>query len=199
MALPVCLGPLRHASKFVLVGDQYQLPPLFGQLNSRVDPEPSLFKILSEFHPEATVALTHQYRMNAEIMYLTNHLIYDFKLQCGSMEVAKSRLRIPTITSLSEHLHISNYSLCSEPCWISKIIEPEYFWRKLMFRMPVVFADTDGVPCFETRKGPILENAIEADLVYQTVKSLILSGVSQCDIGVMSPYRKRTFLLTDRN
>lgn len=28
IALPVCLGPLQFASVFVLVGDQYQLPPI---------------------------------------------------------------------------------------------------------------------------------------------------------------------------
>lgn len=28
VTLPTCLGPLRFASKFVLVGDHFQLPPL---------------------------------------------------------------------------------------------------------------------------------------------------------------------------
>jgi superfamily I DNA and/or RNA helicase len=28
ITLPTCLGPLRHADKFVLVGDHFQLPPL---------------------------------------------------------------------------------------------------------------------------------------------------------------------------
>ena len=28
ITLPTCLGPLRFAEKFVLVGDHYQLPPL---------------------------------------------------------------------------------------------------------------------------------------------------------------------------
>lgn len=28
LTLPVCLGPLRYAKVFVLVGDHYQLPPL---------------------------------------------------------------------------------------------------------------------------------------------------------------------------
>jgi DNA replication ATP-dependent helicase Dna2 len=28
ITLPTCIGPLRYASKFVLVGDQYQLPPI---------------------------------------------------------------------------------------------------------------------------------------------------------------------------
>lgn len=30
ITLPTCLGPLRFAQKFVLVGDHYQLPPLVG-------------------------------------------------------------------------------------------------------------------------------------------------------------------------
>lgn len=28
ITLPTCLGPLRYADKFVLVGDHFQLPPL---------------------------------------------------------------------------------------------------------------------------------------------------------------------------
>lgn len=28
ITLPTCLGPLRFAEKFILVGDHYQLPPL---------------------------------------------------------------------------------------------------------------------------------------------------------------------------
>lgn len=28
ITLPTCLGPLRYAEKFVLVGDHFQLPPL---------------------------------------------------------------------------------------------------------------------------------------------------------------------------
>jgi DNA replication ATP-dependent helicase Dna2 len=32
ITLPTCLGPLRFAEKFVLVGDHYQLPPLVGLL-----------------------------------------------------------------------------------------------------------------------------------------------------------------------
>jgi len=32
ITLPVCLGPLRYADRFVLVGDHYQLPPLVHPL-----------------------------------------------------------------------------------------------------------------------------------------------------------------------
>jgi DNA replication ATP-dependent helicase Dna2 len=88
ITLPVCLGPLRYANIFILVGDNYQLPPVVqsekakkGGLSS------SLFKLLSETHPKSIVTLNHQYRMNKEIMSLANHLIYGNKLVCGTKEV----------------------------------------------------------------------------------------------------------------
>ena len=36
MTLPVSIGPLRHASKFVLVGDHNQLPPLVLSKSARL-------------------------------------------------------------------------------------------------------------------------------------------------------------------
>ncbi len=36
LTLPVSLGPLRHASMFVLVGDHYQLPPLVQSQQARL-------------------------------------------------------------------------------------------------------------------------------------------------------------------
>ena len=32
---PVCIGPLRHARVFILVGDHYQLPPLVQSVEAR--------------------------------------------------------------------------------------------------------------------------------------------------------------------
>ena len=37
ITLPASLGPLRHASMFVLVGDHYQLPPLVQSQEARSD------------------------------------------------------------------------------------------------------------------------------------------------------------------
>ena len=39
MTLPVCIGPLKHASKFVLVGDHNQLPPLVLSKSARLATE----------------------------------------------------------------------------------------------------------------------------------------------------------------
>lgn len=30
ITLPACVGPLRYAETFILVGDHYQLPPVVG-------------------------------------------------------------------------------------------------------------------------------------------------------------------------
>ena len=96
ITLPVCLGPLRYADRFVLVGDHYQLPPLVRNIEAQKGGlDVSLFKLLSERHPCALTILEHQYRMNEDIMLLSNSLVYDGMLKCGNENVAKRVLRIP--------------------------------------------------------------------------------------------------------
>lgn len=90
---PVCLGPLRFADVFVLVGDHYQLPPLIKNEEAREGGmEVSLFKRLSEAHPQAVVTLEYQYRMNKDIMLLSNALVYNYRLRCGTPDVAEVNL-----------------------------------------------------------------------------------------------------------
>lgn len=96
LTLPSCLGPLRFADRFVLVGDHFQLSPLIKNPEAQSGGlDQSLFKILCEKHPQAVVNLTHQYRMNEDIMLLSNGLIYNGQLKCGSEEVRKRALKIP--------------------------------------------------------------------------------------------------------
>ena len=55
----------------------------------------SLFKRLSERHPHAVISLEHQYRMNQDIMELSNTLIYEHRLKCGTEGVARAVLELP--------------------------------------------------------------------------------------------------------
>ncbi len=65
ITLPVSLGPLRYASRFILVGDHYQLPPLVrSEVGREGGLDVSLFRRLTEHHPQAMVTLECQYRMN---------------------------------------------------------------------------------------------------------------------------------------
>jgi len=83
----------------------------------------SLFRRLSEAHPHAVVDLTYQYRMNEDIMQLSNTLIYGNRLRCGSEAVAQRSLVLPDKRFL-ETLHSANNCLCpSGNCWIAHLSE----------------------------------------------------------------------------
>ncbi|XP_075089886.1 DNA replication ATP-dependent helicase/nuclease JHS1-like [Nicotiana tabacum] len=70
--LPVSLGPLTFASKLVLVGDHYQLPPLVQSAEARENGMAvSLFCRLSEAHPQAICALQSQVSSNFNKMFLS--------------------------------------------------------------------------------------------------------------------------------
>ncbi|TPX63675.1 hypothetical protein SpCBS45565_g06433 [Spizellomyces sp. 'palustris'] len=192
LTLPVCLGPLRFADVFILVGDHYQLPPLVRNPEAKdTGLASSLFKILSEAHPEAVVNLEHQYRMNLDIMLLSNALIYNHRLRCGTPAVAHSALsvgkrkegldQLHATGSPSPHTHASR-SCQGANCWIRDIVEP---------RRRVVFVNTDEVPAPDSRPGDLVQNDIEAILVHQIVECLIACGVEETALGVISPYRSQ--------
>jgi DNA replication ATP-dependent helicase Dna2 len=98
LTLPACLGPLRFANTFVLVGDHYQLTPLVRSEKAKQGGlDVSLFKLLSEAHPSSVSKLRTQYRMNQDIQSLSNTLIYNQQLKCGSNEIAHSSLELPKL------------------------------------------------------------------------------------------------------
>lgn len=127
ITLPTCLGPLRFAEKFVLVGDHYQLPPLVRSRDAKkAGFDVSLFRLLSEKHIDCVVDLTEQYRMNEDIMHLSNQLTYEGKLVCGSEEVAKRCLEIPSYRFIDD-LHVKTGDKCDRvSCWLEYLISPRY-------------------------------------------------------------------------
>lgn len=145
ITLPTCLGPLRFAEKFVLVGDHFQLPPLVSssssphkcciltllQVRNRTAKqnglEVSLFRLLSDAHPHAVVDLTEQYRMNSDIMLLSNRLIYGDRLRCGSEAIAKRSLKIPDSSYLRGlHAKSSPCEMAGVPCWLNQLFDERY-------------------------------------------------------------------------
>jgi len=118
ITLPVCLGPIRMAKTFVLVGDHNQLPPLVQNEEARQGGlDVSLFKLLSDKHPQSVVSLEHQYRMCEDIMTLSNTLIYNGRLKCGTEALKKSKLIVPAIEALkSRHFDADSYLSLSQQC-----------------------------------------------------------------------------------
>lgn len=78
----------------------------------------SLFKRLSDAHPASLVYLTQQYRMNEDIMLLSNKLVYQDRLQVGSPLVAHQRL------ALTRPEAVDNLNL-PEQQWLRDLLDPE--------------------------------------------------------------------------
>ena len=199
ITLPVCLGPIRMARTFILVGDHYQLPPLVQNKDAQDGGlDISLFKLLSEKHPLSVVNLEHQYRMCEDIMTLSNTLIYNGRLKCGTLEVASSEIFIPDMPAMRAHHYTastisstsSTFCLAANPgaCWIRDLLDPA---------VKVAFVNTDHLLPLsrEIAKGSRITNPVEATVTTQLVESLLTVGVKATDIGVITLYRSQLALL----
>uniref|UniRef100_A0A453CXH4 DNA replication ATP-dependent helicase/nuclease n=1 Tax=Aegilops tauschii subsp. strangulata TaxID=200361 RepID=A0A453CXH4_AEGTS len=173
ITLPVSLGPLMLATKFVLVGDHYQLPPLIQSFEARESGMGiSLFWRLSEAHPQAISALRCQYRMSSGIMELSNSLIYGNRLCCGSLEIANAKLKF----SGKQQVHFK----------FKEILNPN---------RAVIFANTDQVPALEAKEHRTVNNPTEAYIVSWITKQLLKRGVAQDEIGIITPYNAQVNLI----
>ncbi|KAL1839380.1 hypothetical protein VTJ49DRAFT_1582 [Mycothermus thermophilus] len=213
ITLPICLGPIRMAKTFVLVGDHNQLPPLVQNEEARLGGlDVSLFKLLSDTHPQSVVNLEHQYRMAEDVMTLSNVLIYNGRLKCGTESLRTAQLDIPNMAALrTRHFDAASFlqaqqqqqqaqppsparpaSFCPDPrpgtCWLADLLDPQARVR---------FVNTDPLLPMsrEEAKGNRIVNPCEARIVAQLVDSLLAVGVPAEEIGVVTHYRSQLALL----
>lgn len=185
VSMPVSIGPISRCDKFVLVGDHFQLPPLV----THPDPDvrhglsKSLFQYLAVEHPESVVELHHQYRMSKEIMEISNVLVYDNRLQCGSLEVANQKLVLPRPSGF-----LSTSPGQNDISWIQHALNEDTH---------VAFFNHDPIAAFEKSVGENIVNPTEVNLTVQLVNAFCASGVDPADIGVMTLYKAQLKLLLD--
>ncbi|XP_069720229.1 DNA replication ATP-dependent helicase/nuclease DNA2 [Phaenicophaeus curvirostris] len=178
----LCLGPLFCSKRFVLVGDHQQLPPLVLNAEARdLGMSESLFKRL-ERNQNAVVQLTVQYRMNSKIMSLSNMLVYEGKLECGSEKVSNATVNLPNLKKLT--LEFADAS----KTWLKEVLDPD---------MPVCFLNTEKVPAPEHAEKGGVSNVTEAKLVISLTSLFIKAGCKPSDIGIISPYRHQLKTITD--
>ncbi|XP_026528506.1 DNA replication ATP-dependent helicase/nuclease DNA2 [Notechis scutatus] len=178
---PICLGPLFYSLRFVLVGDHQQLPPLVQNPEAReLGMSESLFKRLEQ-NKNAVVHLTVQYRMNSKIMSLSNKLVYDGKLECGSEKVSKAIIDLPNLKKLKLEESFSE-------TWLKETLDPNN---------PVCFLNTEKVEAPEQTEKGCISNMTEARLVFFLTSMFLKAGCKPSDIGVISPYRHQLKIITD--
>ena len=176
ITVPTCLGPLRFADKFVLVGDHHQLPPLVRNAEAKKGGlDVSLFKLLSDKYEAAMVTLRTQYRMNSDIMRLSNELVYNGKLKAGCESARDGALKLDTLEVEDE--------------WMQELLRPQCKVRWL----DTSNRSLDEVG--ESKHGELVKNQFEAELVVKIASTLVLAGCTPDQIAVITPYRQQLKLV----
>jgi DNA replication ATP-dependent helicase Dna2 len=187
LTVPAILGALRFARRFILVGDEKQLPPLvLSKEAAEMGLSESLFSTLKRRDDEytqkypmtisASVHLRVQYRMNKWIANFSSTVFYERQL-IAHASVANRRLIFKKT--------LSQKTATEEDDALSKALDPT---RPLVFldvRASTQEAGTE-VPASETE--PKVSNA-EARAVRAIVGELLARGIEQQEIGIIAPYR----------
>ena len=187
LTIPALLGALRFAKRFILVGDEMQLPPLVLSKQAAEDGlRDSLFSYLKQRdadytkeHPweiRACVSLKVQYRMNRWISHFPSRLFYQEQLRAHA-SVAERLLAFSRPQAITPGL--SPLSLLSPV--ILRALDPN---------LPMVFVDVQGLQSSQESEieGPKTSNA-EARAVRELVAGLLARGVAEGDIGIIAPFK----------
>lgn len=183
LTVPALLGALRFAKRFILVGDEQQLPPLvLSKEAAQEGLAVSLFAQLKQAdkdymkdHAEAIsacVPLWTQYRMNARIAHFASRVFYEEMLRHGE----PNNRAILQISAQGSWLH-------AERPAILQAIQPRY---------PLVFVDVkeDGA-----QQTIAKSSQSEARAIYEIVRGLLVRGLKPRDIGIIAPYRAQVACL----
>ena len=167
MAEPYLLSAIAKGEKFILVGDDKQLPPLVqSQQAEKLGLGNSLFARLKQKFPETNALLRFQYRMNEELMNYSNQRYYEGKVRAVNNSVAKQLLwnLLPADTDLS-----------NEDPFIQMILDPN---------QPLVFVGVDTE--FDRQRRV---NLGEISIIQELVETLIKLGLPPESLGVIAPFR----------
>ncbi len=176
LTVPAILGALRFTKRFILVGDEKQLPPLVLSKDAADQGlADSLFSFLKQLdddymndHPlaiSACVPLLTQYRMNRWISNFSSTVFYEKRLLAHA-SVANRKL----------HFAPSFVPPPAEDATLAQVVAPEF---------PLVFLDVRDRDVSDQLK---LSNA-EARAVRAVVACLFARGIEAKDIGIIAPYR----------
>ena len=188
LTIPSILGALRFAKRFILVGDEKQLPPLvLSEEAAKQGLSESLFGYLKHLddgdkkeHPDAfyaCVPLVVQYRMNQGICEFASKMFYDGNL-----------IAHPSVA----HRLLNGTKAAQKP-----VQEAPSITRALLPSLPTVFLHVRD----KGEARPKTSDA-EAYTVRDVVAGLLARGVAEEDIGIIAPFRAqvanlRRYLFSD--
>ncbi|HEY0757291.1 MAG TPA: AAA domain-containing protein [Ktedonobacteraceae bacterium] len=174
LTIPAILGALRFARRFILVGDEKQLPPLVldkaaGEQGLAV----SLFGQLKQAEEErqqaeavsACVPLRVQYRMHETISNFASRAFYHNQLR-AHYAVARRRLQLLTPLPGGEPIHAA-------------------VLQSVRADLPMTFLDVQA----RASRFEVKMNNAEARVVREVIAALLARGIPAEEIGIIAPYR----------
>ncbi len=107
LTTPAALGALRWGRRYILVGDEKQLPPLVvNEEARRLGLGVSLFEDLKEKNPQAVAPLRRQYRMRSEIGAIAGSMFYGGNLiadpENDNIQLAYRPVELPEIIDINK-------------------------------------------------------------------------------------------------
>jgi DNA replication ATP-dependent helicase Dna2 len=165
---PALLGALRFAPRFILVGDEHQLPPLvMSDEAASSGLTRSLFQeLLDQWGTEASVALRRQYRMHPLICAFPSRTFYDGRLITDDLTCSAT---LPIIVPTGDPL--------------AHVLAPD---------KPLTFVDIAGDEVTDKISRP---QAVVASQLAIALRGL---GVRADDIGIIAPYRAQVATIRQR-
>lgn len=165
MTEPTILSALLEGSRFILVGDHKQLPPVVQSLKAQKEGMAvSLFERLAGNFPDSIHLLTHQFRMNEKLMEFSNQVFYKNKLKSFD-----DLVRLQNLTELASFT--GDYVNFKH----SEIYDP---------KTPLVYIPISGIFNPENKI-----NLAEAKTASEVIKKFMELGLKSDQIGVICPYR----------
>jgi DNA replication ATP-dependent helicase Dna2 len=176
LTIPAILGALRFARRFILVGDEKQLPPLvLDKAAGAQGLAVSLFSRLKQLDEEglqantgivsACVPLRVQYRMHEAISNFASRTFYQGQLRA---HYAVARRRLSLLSPLPGSASV-----------------PPAVLQAVRADLPMTFLDVQA----RASKVEVKMSNAEARVVREVIAALLARGVAEDEIGVIAPYR----------
>lgn len=175
------LRPLFSCSKFILIGDPDQLPPVLQSAEAiACGGDRSLFLELDDAQLGSTAKLTVQYRMNKTITKLANQFMYKNELTCGNENVEKQSLDTLDMTMIpKDEVHKKLFM---------RVLSPHLDLSTILIDTgPVEELNCKGSG--DRRKGKMNVNHCEISLILKLVHLLKNLGMRMEEVGIIAPFR----------
>ena len=165
LCISTALLVLSRAKKAVIVGDYWQLPPIYASINMNLN-ERAKFSTFSFFNRLMNVKMTemiwlrNHYRSNEKIIGYSAKYVYNGRIKTSG-KCKYEKLDLPY---------------------------PEFSW--LNPDEPVIFFETDGEGEIDEKKSTF--NAKEAQIVSWIAKNIINAGIRSKDLAILTPFNAQT-------